>query len=58
MGIFLKEMVLDLPRVVDAKAVRELDLFECFAIQFGAQNNRPKAEEFGVADSSSQRIIE
>ena len=32
MGIFLKEMVLDLPRVVDADAVGEFDLFERLAI--------------------------
>jgi len=32
MGIFLKEMVLDLPGVIDADAVGELDLFQRFAI--------------------------
>ena len=32
MGIFLKEMVLDLPRVIDADAVGEFDLFERLAI--------------------------
>jgi hypothetical protein len=32
MGILLQEMVFDLPRIVDAKAVGELHLFERFAI--------------------------
>ncbi len=32
MGILLQEMVLDLPRVIDANAVGELYLFERFAI--------------------------
>ena len=32
MGILLEEMVLDLPRVIDADAVGEFDLFQRFAI--------------------------
>ena len=32
MGIFLEEMVLDFPRVIDADTVSELDLFQRLAI--------------------------
>src|SRR6185437_10149693 len=32
MGIFLEEVMLDLPRIVDADAVGEFDLLQCLAI--------------------------
>ena len=58
MGIFLEEMVLDLPGVIDADAVGELDLFQRFAIDAVLRIGVPGARDLMfVEDAEFHRFI-